>query len=93
MVDCSHANSSKQHARQEEVWHSIVEQRVSGTTSLIGAMIESNLFEGNQPFPRKSATLRYGVSITDACIGWETTERMMRWGARCWASPREPWPG
>lgn len=93
MVDCSHANSSKQHARQEEVWHSIVEQRVSGTTSLIGAMIESNLFEGNQPFPRKSATLRYGVSITDACIGWETTERMMRWGAQMLGQPARAMAG
>lgn len=93
MVDCSHANSSKQHTRQEEVWHSIVEQRVSGTTSLIGAMIESNLFEGNQPFPRKSATLRYGVSITDACIGWETTERMMRWGAQMLGQPARAMAG
>jgi 3-deoxy-7-phosphoheptulonate synthase len=81
MVDCSHANSGKQHARQEEVWRSVIEQRAAGNRSLIGVMVESYLQEGNQPFPQKPADLRYGVSITDACIGWETTERMLRWGA------------
>jgi 3-deoxy-7-phosphoheptulonate synthase len=80
MVDCSHANSAKQHARQEEVWHDVVEQRIGGTKSLIGLMVESNLFEGNQPFPKNPADLRYGVSISDACLGWDATERMMRWG-------------
>jgi 3-deoxy-7-phosphoheptulonate synthase len=81
MVDCSHANSGKQHARQEEVWHSIVEQRASGTTALTSAMVESFLEEGNQPFPKNRAALRYGVSVTDACVSWETTERMLRWAA------------
>jgi len=80
MVDCSHANSAKQHARQEDVWHSVIEQRVAGTRSLIGMMVESNLHEGSQPFPRPASELTYGVSITDACINWETTERMLRWG-------------
>ena len=80
MVDCSHANSGKQHARQEDVWRSVVQQRVAGNRSLIGLMVESHLQEGNQPFPEKPAELRYGVSITDACISWETTERMLRWG-------------
>ncbi len=82
MVDCSHANSAKQHARQEEVWHSIIEQRAAGNQALIGAMVESYLGEGNQPFPKPVSELRYGVSITDACLGWETTERMLRWGAK-----------
>ncbi len=80
MVDCSHANSGKQHARQEDVWRSVIEQRVGGTRSLIGLMVESNLHEGNQPIPKNLADLRYGVSLTDSCIGWETTERMLRWG-------------
>jgi 3-deoxy-7-phosphoheptulonate synthase len=80
MVDCSHANSAKQHARQEDVWHDVIEQRGAGTRSLIGLMVESNLFEGNQPFPKNPAELRYGVSISDACLGWDVTERMMRWG-------------
>jgi len=78
MVDCSHANSGKQHAQQEEVWRSIIEQRVMGNHAIIGAMVESYLKEGNQPFPQSPAQLRYGVSITDACLGWEATERMLR---------------
>jgi len=80
MVDCSHANSGKQPARQEDVWKSILEQRVGGTSSLIGAMIESYLHEGNQPIPKNPKELRYGISITDACVSWETTERMLRSG-------------
>ncbi len=80
MVDCSHANSEKKFAKQEEVWRSVIEQRVGGTKSLIGLMVESHLNEGNQPIPRTLNELRYGVSITDSCIGWETTERMLRWG-------------
>jgi 3-deoxy-7-phosphoheptulonate synthase len=79
MVDCSHANSEKQHARQEDVWHSVIQQRAEGTRSLIGMMVESSLFEGNQPIPKNLKELRYGVSVTDSCIGWETTERMLRW--------------
>jgi 3-deoxy-7-phosphoheptulonate synthase len=82
MVDCSHANSEKKFARQEEVWHSVIQQRVEGTRSLIGLMAESSLMEGNQPIPQNLKDLRYGVSITDSCIGWETTERMLRWGAQ-----------
>jgi 3-deoxy-7-phosphoheptulonate synthase len=80
MVDCSHANSEKQHARQEDVWHSVIQQRVEGTRSLIGLMVESHLFEGSQPIPKDPAELRYGISITDSCIGWEATERMLLWG-------------
>jgi 3-deoxy-7-phosphoheptulonate synthase len=80
MVDCSHANSEKKFAKQEDVWHSVIEQRVGGTKSLIGVMVESHLHEGNQPIPKNKSELRYGVSITDSCIGWETTERMLRWG-------------
>ena len=80
MVDCSHANSEKKFAKQEDVWRSVVEQRAGGTKSLIGLMVESHLNEGNQPIPKKNSELRYGVSITDSCIGWEATERMLRWG-------------
>jgi 3-deoxy-7-phosphoheptulonate synthase len=78
MVDCSHANSAKQHAFQEEVWQNLVQQRVAGNRNLIGFMVESNLEEGNQPIPADRRQLRYGVSVTDACVGWETTERMLR---------------
>jgi 3-deoxy-7-phosphoheptulonate synthase len=80
MVDCSHANSEKKFAKQEDVWRSVIEQRAGGTKSLIGLMVESHLSEGNQPIPKNTADLRYGVSITDSCIGWEATERMLRWG-------------
>jgi 3-deoxy-7-phosphoheptulonate synthase len=81
MVDCSHANSGKLATRQEDVWQSVIVQRGDGTRSLIGLMVESYLHEGTQPFPKDNpANLKYGVSITDACIGWEMTERMLRWG-------------
>ena len=79
MVDCSHANSFKQHARQEDVWRDVIQQRLSGTRSLAGLMVESYLHEGAQPFPRPRSELRPGVSITDACLGWDVTERMLRW--------------
>ena len=80
MVDCSHANSGKQHGRQEEVWKSVVHQRAAGNVGLIGLMVESYLEEGSQPIPKRLGELRHGVSITDACVGWETTERMLRHG-------------
>ena len=80
MVDCSHANSEKKFAKQEDVWRSVIQQRIGGTHSLIGMMVESHLNEGNQPIPKNLQELRYGVSITDSCISWETTERMLRWG-------------
>jgi 3-deoxy-7-phosphoheptulonate synthase len=88
MVDCSHANSGKQHARQEEVWQSIIQQRLAGTRSLIGVMVESYLFEGCQPFPQQLSDLKYGVSITDACLGWEATERMFRFGFEALAAQK-----
>jgi len=80
MVDCSHANSGKVPARQEEVWRSVIQQRVAGKRCLIGMMVESFLNEGAQPFPKPVNELRHGVSITDACISWETTERMLMEG-------------
>src|SRR5688572_2874254 len=80
MVDCSHANSGKQPARQEDVWRSLVEQKLAGSRSIMSAMIESHLFEGAQAIPKNLSELRYGVSITDPCMAWETTERMLRWG-------------
>jgi 3-deoxy-7-phosphoheptulonate synthase len=90
MVDCSHANSAKQHARQEDVWRSVIQQRAGGTRSLTGVMVESYLFEGSQPFPKNPADLKYGISITDACLGWEVTERMLRWGHAELQKARQP---
>ncbi len=78
MVDCSHANSLKQHRMQEEVARSVIAQRAEGNKALIGLMLESYLEEGNQPVPENRAELKYGVSITDACLNWTTTERVLR---------------
>ncbi|MBI1177062.1 3-deoxy-7-phosphoheptulonate synthase [bacterium] len=80
MVDCSHANSAKQHKKQEEVWNNVIAQRADGNTGITGMMVESFLCEGNQPFPQPVDQLKHGVSITDACIGWEMTERLLRDG-------------
>ncbi|BET65406.1 3-deoxy-7-phosphoheptulonate synthase [Opitutales bacterium ASA1] len=78
LVDCNHDNSSKQPERQPEVLRVIVDQLLAGRTSLIGAMIESNLEAGAQPFPVPLDQLRHGVSITDGCIGWDATEAAIR---------------
>ncbi|MEQ6918542.1 3-deoxy-7-phosphoheptulonate synthase [Halomonas aquatica] len=75
MVDCSHANARKDHRRQSEVLLDVLGQRQAGDASLVGLMIESHLHEGKQPLV--PGRLRYGVSVTDACIGWETTENLL----------------
>ncbi|MGC3872737.1 3-deoxy-7-phosphoheptulonate synthase [Halomonas sp. GXIMD04776] len=76
MVDCSHANSRKDHRRQSEVLLDVLAQRLGGDTSLIGVMLEGHLHEGKQPLNLDA--LRYGVSVTDACLGWETTADLLR---------------
>lgn len=81
LVDCSHANSGKKHEQQLKVWENILKQKKDGNNSIVGVMIESNICAGNQPFPEDPDKLRYGVSITDECISWEETERMLREGA------------
>ena len=80
IVDCSHANSGKKHTRQQTVWQHIIEQRVAGSGAVIGVMLESNLEEGSQPLVPDLQQLRYGVSITDACLGWKDTEALLRKG-------------
>ncbi len=77
VVDCSHANSRKNHALQTLVLKDVVNQIADGNRSIKGVMLESNLFEGNQKLG-KPADLRYGVSITDACLSWDTTEACLR---------------
>lgn len=76
MIDCSHANSGKDYRRQPEVIDNVIRQIVAGNEGIIGVMLESHLNEGNQPLidPEK---LRYGVSITDGCIDWDTTYRVL----------------
>lgn len=78
MVDCSHANCYKDHNRQEEVLVDVLDQLAAGNRSICAVMIESNLEAGNQPIAEDLSQLRYGVSITDKCIDWPTTERLLR---------------
>lgn len=78
IVDCSHANSAKNPRRQALAWRSVLAQRRRGRTSIIGAMLESNLEEGNQPVNSDRRKLRYGVSVTDGCIDWLSTEKLLR---------------
>jgi len=75
MVDCSHANSGKDPLRQPHVFKDVLAQRLEGDHSLIGVMLESHLFEGCQALGND---LRYGVSVTDGCLGWEATEQLLR---------------
>ncbi len=78
MIDCSHENSGKDPARQPEVLADVLRQIAKGDDAIIGVMIESNLAAGNQKFPQPLDTLRHGVSITDGCIDWATTECAIR---------------
>ena len=78
MVDCSHSNSGKDPNRQPDVWHSILKQRSNGTRDIIGAMLESHLHFGSQPLPADPSGLKHGISITDACMDWEMTEKLLR---------------
>ena len=78
MVDCSHANSSKDPAIQPLVMQDVTHQILEGNTSIQSLMIESNINWGNQSIPENLADLKYGVSVTDACIDWPTTEKAIR---------------
>jgi 3-deoxy-7-phosphoheptulonate synthase len=78
MVDCSHGNSRKDHTRQGEVAESVLEQVAGGNRTIFGFMLESFLEEGNQSVGEDLSDLAYGVSITDKCIDWPTTERLLR---------------
>ena len=78
VVDCSHANSNKDPSLQPLVMHDLVHQIIEGNRSLTGVMLESNIHAGNQSIPADLSQLKYGVSVTDACIDWATTERVLR---------------
>ncbi|MCK9469636.1 MAG: 3-deoxy-7-phosphoheptulonate synthase [Porticoccaceae bacterium] len=78
MVDTSHANSNKNHELQALVLENIGNQIADGNRSICGLMVESNLHAGNQKIPADLADLKYGVSVTDACIDWSTTEKTLR---------------
>ncbi|TKI08903.1 3-deoxy-7-phosphoheptulonate synthase [Martelella alba] len=78
MIDCSHGNSSKDYRRQNEVAQSVLEQLKGGNRSIIGLMLESHIHEGNQSSELPRDEMRYGVSVTDACISWPTTDTLLR---------------
>lgn len=79
MVDCSHANARKDHRRQSEVMLDVLAQRNAGDVNVVALMLESYLHEGKQAL--KPNSMRYGVSVTDACVSWETTERLLKTAA------------
>jgi 3-deoxy-7-phosphoheptulonate synthase len=78
IIDCSHANSFKDHTKQPSVFNEIINQRISGNKNIIGLMLESNIYPGNQKLDESNPkNLEYGISITDACIEWEETEKLL----------------
>ncbi len=77
LIDCSHANAGGDHTRQPLVWSEVLREHIASSNAVIGMMVESNLYEGKQSIPADRSQLRYGVSVTDACVGWETTEQML----------------
>ncbi len=77
MIDCSHANSGSDYRQQRKVWQVALEMRRQGMSQMIGMMVESNLFEGKQNISHQSQNLQYGVSVTDACVGWDETVAML----------------
>ena len=79
LVDCSHGNSNKDHAQESVAFRDVVEQRAAGNADIIGCMVESHLFPGRQALGDDPSKLAYGVSITDACIGWDETEELLTW--------------
>lgn len=77
MVDCSHGNSNKDYRMQSKVFKNVIGQILGGNTGIRGLMLESNINEGSQPIPKRAKDLKYGVSVTDSCIGWEETEKLI----------------
>jgi 3-deoxy-7-phosphoheptulonate synthase len=78
VIDCAHANSQKKPELQPLVFRDCVHQIIEGNNSIIGMMLESNLVAGNQPIPQDKSKLIYGCSVTDPCIGWDTTAKLLR---------------
>ena len=77
VVDCSHANSNKDYRKQSIAWSDVIAQRLAGNKHIIGLMLESNLYPGKQDIS-DPGNLQFGVSVTDGCIGWDETERLIR---------------
>jgi 3-deoxy-7-phosphoheptulonate synthase len=77
VIDCSHGNTNKDYRLQSLVLKNVIQQIVDGNTSIVGMMLESNLYEGSQPITGKREELQYGVSVTDKCISWKETEKII----------------
>jgi 3-deoxy-7-phosphoheptulonate synthase len=77
VIDCSHGNTNKDYRLQPVVLENVIQQIVDGNNSIVGMMLESNLYEGSQPITGQREELQYGVSVTDKCIGWEETEKII----------------
>ena len=90
VIDCSHENSAKDHNKQADVFKYCIQQRLAGKQSIVGMMLESNINQGNQKVPENLSDLKYGVSITDACINWQTTENLIRDAAQKLRNALEP---
>lgn len=75
VIDCSHGNCNKDHRLQSAVFENVIQQIIDGNKSIVGLMLESHLYEGNQPLSSNLEKLKYGVSVTDKCIGWNETEK------------------
>ncbi len=86
VIDCSHANCGKDHAKQPVAFRDVIEQRAKGNRGIVGLMLESHINAGNQSLNGTAATLKYGVSITDPCIDWQTTETLLREAHRALAA-------
>lgn len=80
LIDCSHDNSYRTAENQVAVFQSVLHQIVEGNNNIRGLLLESHLFAGNQPFTADLTKLQYGVSLTDPCLNWQTTERLILWG-------------
>ena len=78
VIDCAHANSLKKPELQPLVFRDCIHQIIEGNSSIVGLMLESNIVAGNQPIPEDKSGLIYGCSVTDPCIGWETTAKLIR---------------
>jgi 3-deoxy-7-phosphoheptulonate synthase len=80
LIDCSHDNSLRTAERQNTVFQSVIHQIVEGNRNIRGFLLESNIFEGKQFLGNDPSVLKYAVSLTDPCLGWTSTERLIRWG-------------
>lgn len=81
IIDCSHDNSNRCHEEQKVVFESVLTQHSKGNTAIRGLAVESHLFAGNQRMSLDISRLQYAVSVTDPCLDWASTERLIRWGA------------